>query len=176
MFLSKFSTTIPNNHIHTTSPPLLPVSSLNPLYPSSLPSSPFLKKKKTTDPIYGPSHRLLDPGSSHISGAPVLCTEFGGINISSPTTNNANDPSSRKSNWGYTTARDAADLLHRIDDMIMATVEQGHVCGIVWTQFTDIEQEQNGLYTYDRREKVAAGEMRKVMQKAERKYFERLLG
>lgn len=60
--------------------------------------------------------------------------------------------------------------------MIMATVEQGHVCGIVWTQFTDIEQEQNGLYTYDRREKVAVGEMRKVMQKAERKYFERLLG
>lgn len=60
--------------------------------------------------------------------------------------------------------------------MIMATVEQGHVCGIVWTQFTDIEQEQNGLYTYDRREKVAAGEMRKVMQKAERNYFERLLG
>lgn len=108
----------------------------------------------------------------------MLCTEFGGINISSPTTNtnNADDPSSRKSNWGYTTARDAADLLHRIDDMIMATVEQGHVCGIVWTQFTDIEQEQNGLYTYDRREKVAAGEMRKVMQKAERKYFERLLG
>lgn len=45
MFLSKFSTTIPNNHIHTTSPPLLP-SPLYPLHPSSLTSSLFLKKQQ----------------------------------------------------------------------------------------------------------------------------------
>lgn len=43
MFLSKFSTTIPNHHIHTTSPPLLhsPLYPLYPLYPSSLNLSPL---------------------------------------------------------------------------------------------------------------------------------------
>lgn len=47
MFLSKFSTTIPNNHNQTTSPPppLLP-SPLYPLYPSSLTSFPLSQKQQ----------------------------------------------------------------------------------------------------------------------------------
>ncbi|USW54063.1 Putative glycoside hydrolase, family 2, immunoglobulin-like beta-sandwich [Septoria linicola] len=145
-------------------------------------------------PIYGKGQRLIDVGSAHESGAPVMCTEFGGINIAasnhrpdqqSSASGNKDKPKrleekimgddvERKVNWGYTTASDAADLLRRIDDMVMSTVQEGHVCGLVWTQFSDIEQEQNGLYTYDRREKLPAAEMRKVMEKAERKYFEKL--
>ena len=124
-------------------------------------------------PIYSSrNHHIIDPGSAHESGAPVMCTEFGGINIAP----SSEHDEGRKTNWGYTTASDAKDLLKRIDEMVMATVGEGHVCGIVWTQFTDIEQEQNGLYTYDRREKLPAAEMKKVIEKAERRYYEKLGG
>ncbi|GIZ43652.1 hypothetical protein CKM354_000686900 [Cercospora kikuchii] len=147
-------------------------------------------------PIYGKGQRILDSGSVHETGAPVMCTEFGGINIAAsnhrpdqqqPLSSEGlkdkpkrleeqimGDDKERKVNWGYTTASDAKDLLRRIDDMVTSVVQQGHVCGIVWTQFSDIEQEQNGLYTYDRREKLPAAEVKKVMEKAERRYHEKL--
>lgn len=114
-------------------------------------------------PIYGPSG-IEDKGSKHIRGAPVMCTEFGGVNIAKE-----NDHS-RKGNWGYTTAKDAKDLVDRVEGLIMGTVKEGHCCGIVWTQFTDIEQEQNGLYTYDRQEKLPAQEVKRIMNQAQQAY------
>jgi hypothetical protein len=70
----------------------------------------------------------FDEASQHRRGAPILCTEFGGVNIAT-----SNDES-RKDNWGYTTAKDSEDLLKRVEDIIMATVRSGIVCGFVWTQ------------------------------------------
>jgi beta-galactosidase/beta-glucuronidase len=120
-------------------------------------------------PIYEPrGSGVADPGSRHLPGAPVMCTEFGGVNVAA-----ANDES-RKGNWGYTTARDARDLLQRIDGQVVATLREGLISGIVWTQFTDIEQEQNGLYSYDRREKLPAGEVRGVLERAKAMYFAKL--
>lgn len=79
--------------------------------------------------IHGPNGEH-DGGSRHQRGAPILCTEFGGVNIAVSEADNH----ARKENWGYTTAKDSQDLLQRVEDIIMATVKEGHVCGIVWTQ------------------------------------------
>lgn len=71
-----------------------------------------------------------DPGCEHRDGAPVICTEFGGVNIAP-----AADGSSGKSkDWGYTTAADPEDLLRRIRRLFMAVVEGGRCCGFVYTQ------------------------------------------
>jgi len=115
-------------------------------------------------PIHG-SNGEVDEGSKHQRGAPVLCTEFGGVNVA------VQNDHSRKGNWGYTTASDSKDLLKRFEDLMVATVKGGHVCGIVWTQLTDIEQEANGLYTYDRQEKAPGGEFRGVMERAVELYY-----
>lgn len=80
-------------------------------------------------PLYRPNGRY-DEGSRHVQGAPILCTEFGGVNIAS----SFHDDRGRKANWGYTTARDSSDLLKRVEDIMTATVQEGHVCGFVWTQ------------------------------------------
>lgn len=109
-----------------------------------------------------------DPGSQHHNGAPILCTEFGGVNIA------LQKDDSRKENWGYTTAKDSQDLLRRVDGLVMAVVGSGEICGIVWTQLTDVEQEMNGLYTYDRREKVPASEVAKVLARARDTYYAQL--
>ena len=38
----------------------------------------------------------------------------------------------------------------------------GDVAGFVWTQLTDVEQEQNGLLTYDRKWKTEPAAIRAV--------------
>ncbi|KAF2682101.1 glycoside hydrolase family 2 protein [Lentithecium fluviatile CBS 122367] len=108
-----------------------------------------------------------DPGSSHNHSAPILCTEFGGVNI-------ARSAASGEKDWGYTTASDPKDLLKRIEKMMTGVVEGGLICGFVYTQLTDIEQEVNGLYTPDRKEKLDAGEVRKIVEGIRKRYLELL--
>ncbi|KAF2728423.1 glycoside hydrolase [Polyplosphaeria fusca] len=109
-----------------------------------------------------------DEGARHREGAVVLCTEFGGVNIAPAEKEGYED------DWGYTTAADPADLLARIEKLVNAVVDGGHCAGFVWTQLTDIEQETNGLYSWDRKEKLEAAKVKAVMDSAKEKYFERL--
>jgi len=118
-------------------------------------------------PIYHPDG-THDEGSKHQRGAPIMCTEFGGVNVA------VENDHSRKGNWGYTTASSSQDLLKRTDEIIMAVVKEGHVCGVVWTQLTDIEQEMNGLYSYDRKPKVSPQEMAKVIERVKQAYLGQL--
>jgi beta-galactosidase/beta-glucuronidase len=106
-----------------------------------------------------------DPGSSHTSNAPILCTEFGGINIA----RSAAEKSAER-DWGYTTATDPKDLLKRIEKMMTGIVDGGHICGFVYTQLTDIEQEVNGLYTPDRKEKLDAKEVKRIVEGVKARY------
>jgi hypothetical protein len=69
-----------------------------------------------------------DSGTQHKTGAPVLCTEFGGVNIAAA----AGEKGER--DWGYTTASGPLDLLKRIEALVMAVVQAGHTCGFVYTQ------------------------------------------
>jgi len=78
----------------------------------------------------GGSGNSSDPGSQHKPGAPVLCTEFGGVNIAPA----RNGPAAGDSDWGYTTASDAQDLLRRLENLVTAIVSGGHCCGFVYTQ------------------------------------------
>lgn len=68
-----------------------------------------------------------DYGSKHEAGAPIMCTEFGGVNI-------ARNKGDGDRDWGYTTAQDPDDLLRRLDALIRAVVEGGHCCAFVYTQ------------------------------------------
>lgn len=55
--------------------------------------------------------------------------------------------------YGYGTCKDSADLTNRIvqmyEKMILPGIKDG-VCGCVYTQVSDVEDEINGLFTYDR--------------------------
>ncbi|KAH7069046.1 glycoside hydrolase superfamily [Paraphoma chrysanthemicola] len=106
-----------------------------------------------------------DEGSEHVSSAPVLCTEFGGVNIAR---SKAGDG---EREWGYTTATDPKDLLKRIEKMMKGIVDGGHICGFVYTQLTDIEQEVNGLYTIDREEKLDVAEVKRIVDEVKEKYI-----
>ncbi|KAI1843329.1 hypothetical protein JX266_010503 [Neoarthrinium moseri] len=108
-----------------------------------------------------------DEGTQHKAGAPIICTEFGGVNIAPAA---GTDKGER--DWGYTTATDPADLLKRIDALVTAVVQGGYTSGFVYTQLTDIEQEVNGLYAFDRREKIDPAEVKKIFDKGAKVYYD----
>ena len=52
-------------------------------------------------------------------------------------------------------------------EMVNPAIAQG-LCGVVYTQLSDVEDEINGLYTYDRQVcKVDGAKMRAILREAE---------
>ena len=56
--------------------------------------------------------------------------------------------------WGYDTAAGTHEILERYRESVVALMADGPVEGFCYTQLTDIEQECNGLLTFERRIKV----------------------
>ncbi|KAI5456917.1 glycoside hydrolase superfamily [Mariannaea sp. PMI_226] len=112
-----------------------------------------------------------DPGAKHVPGTPVMNTEFGGVNIA-PAKKAETEEESR--DWGYTTASDPEDLLKRFERLVKAVTEGGICCALVYTQLTDVEQEVNGLYSFDRREKMNAAKVKAVMDEAVQAFYDRV--
>ena len=102
-------------------------------------------------PVYAPGHGYR--------GEPVLVTEFGGIAFRSA------DPET----WGYRVVSNAEELLERYGSLIDALLGSGVVQGFCYTQLTDVEQEINGLLTYDRRPKADLARIREITTAPERR-------
>ncbi len=102
-------------------------------------------------PVYAPGYGYR--------GEPVLITEFGGIAFASA------DPGS----WGYRIVSDAEGLLERYGSLIAALLRSDFVRGFCYTQLTDVEQEVNGLLTYDRRPKADLARIREITTASERR-------
>jgi hypothetical protein len=55
-------------------------------------------------------------------------------------------------------------IVHMYEEMILSGVDKG-ICGCVYTQLSDVEDEVNGFYTYDRKVcKVDKERMKKVAE------------
>lgn len=101
-----------------------------------------------------PAGRLIyAPGFSH-RGEPVLLTEFGGISFKR----------SEWDGWGYSGATSEKDFIERYQAVVQALIESPAVQGFCYTQLTDVEQEINGLLTYDRKPKVNVDIIRAITQ------------
>ncbi|KAJ5496032.1 hypothetical protein N7539_001148 [Penicillium diatomitis] len=92
---------------------------------------PKARREMFVKPIYSgfSGHTLVDTGAQHQAGAPVICTEFRGVNIAPP-----RDGEARERDWSYTTAADVDDVLRRFENLVMAVFKGGHTCGLVYTQ------------------------------------------
>ena len=108
----------------------------------------FFKKNydrfMTEDYLY--QHVLVENGGrQEYKGEPVFISEYGGIKWVS-------DESIKS--WGYgedvKTPEEFADRYVGLTDVIISNYK---MFGFCYTQLYDIEQEQNGLYTYDREKK-----------------------
>ena len=92
------------------------------------------------------------------TGEPVMVSEYGGTIIK-----RSDDKA-----WGYgQPAQDEEQFLKRYKGLTEALLSNPKMIGFCYTQLYDIEQEQNGLYTYDRKPKVDIEAVRRInIQKA----------
>ena len=93
-------------------------------------------------------HVLKDnPGRQKYNGEPVFVSEYGGIKWVS-------DQSIKS--WGYgEDVKTEDEFFERYKGLTEALLDNSRMLGFCYTQLYDIEQEQNGLFTYERRKKFA---------------------
>ncbi|CAG7628724.1 glycoside hydrolase family 2 protein [Paenibacillus allorhizosphaerae] len=77
-------------------------------------------------------------------GEPIHVSEFGGISFKK----------SDWEGWGYSGAENEQDFIDRLVAVVHPLLHSSAVQGYCYTQLTDVEQEINGLLTYDRKPKI----------------------
>ncbi|MDF2630299.1 MAG: glycoside hydrolase family 2 sugar binding protein, partial [Symbiobacteriaceae bacterium] len=99
-----------------------------------------------------PAGRKLFVGGYGYTGQPLMITEFGGIAFKK----------SEWEGWGYSGAENDEEFISRYREVVEALFDCASVTGWCYTQLTDVEQEINGLLTYDRVPKVDPELIRKI--------------
>ena len=107
-------------------------------------------------PLYG---KLYLASGQRYNGSPILLWEFGGIGFVLPE-DVAEVP---ENSWGYSGVEaDQEPALARMRGLYEAIARIPQIAGVCYTQFYDVEQEVNGLMTYDRRMKFASHAIREI--------------
>ncbi len=92
------------------------------------------------------------------NGQPYMVDEFGGLPWIKE--------SERSSSWGYGSNIDKIeDFYNILEKEIDALKACKHVVGFCYTQLTDVEQEKNGVYFYDRSTKFDMNRIKKIFEK-----------
>ncbi len=95
-------------------------------------------------------------------GQPYIVDEFGGIKWI-PT----EDKVFAEDSWGYGDDPQTLEAFYaRLEALVDVVLSIDHICGYCYTQLTDIEQEQNGIYNYDRSEKFDMDRVAAIFSKA----------
>lgn len=96
------------------------------------------------------------PGFTY-NGSPIFLSEFGGVSYIAP---GLNAPTN---SWGYAGVEpNQAAAFARMKSLWEGIAALPKIMGICYTQLTDVEQEINGLMTYDRKMKFDPAEIKKL--------------
>ena len=99
-------------------------------------------------------------------GIPFFLSEFGGTWWAP----------GREDGWGYgNQPKTEEEVISRMEGLFAALLDHPDICGYCYTQLTDVEQEQNGIYTYSRGrkfsdesyERIRAAQIRKAAYEEE---------
>ncbi len=86
-------------------------------------------------------------------GKPTFVSEYGGIRWAPD-----------KAGWGYGDApKSIPELLERFRALTDVLLDHPMIGGLCYTQLTDVEQEVNGIYTYERQEKFPAEVLKEIL-------------
>lgn len=98
---------------------------------------------------------LTDISRQQYNGEPVFMSEYGGIQWSVG--------KGDKKAWGYGDApKTEKEFLERYEGLTNALLDNDRMTGFCYTQLTDVEQEQNGIFTYERQPKFDAEALKKI--------------
>jgi len=106
----------------------------------------------------GTAWQTLGDREAAWAGQPYVVSEFGGIRWI---------PSGRApfagNSWGYGDTPDSVEHFYeRLTGQVEAILGCPHIRGYCYTQLTDVEQEENGLFTYEREPKFEVSRLRRI--------------
>ena len=105
------------------------------------------------------SRAAMAPGNKY-NGTPFFLSEFGGVSYIMP------GQQAPEGAWGYAgLMKDQTSALGRMAGLWDAIARVRPIAGICYTQLTDVEQEINGLLTYDRNPKFDVKALREMNDK-----------
>lgn len=90
-------------------------------------------------------------------GQPIIMSEYGGT---------AYVKDNENGNWGYGVGcKDESELAKRFEGLYDAIKRMDGVCGLCYTQLTDVFQEVNGLFDMDRNPKINPQAIKTIFEK-----------
>ncbi len=111
-----------------------------------------------------PHEGVLDDGfrdRQTYRGEPVFISEYGGIRWAA-----GEKDETLCGSWGYgDDPHSEEEFYERFKGLTDALLDNPRLFGLCYTQLTDVEQEQNGLYTYDRKLKFDAERLSAIMSR-----------
>lgn len=114
-----------------------------------------LQLKADREPMSPPKDRQYLPV---YDGQPLILDEFGGIAWMAG--------KDRNNSWGYGGYPENEEAFYtRLEGQIDAIKDSPQICGFCYTQLTDVEQEKNGIYYYDRRPKFDMKRIKSIFEK-----------
>lgn len=88
----------------------------------------------------------MDSTRQKYNGEPIFVSEYGGIKWAAQEGNDV------KTSWGYGNAPTCKEeFMQRYKVLTEYLLNNENICGFCYTQLYDVEQEQNGLLTYERK-------------------------
>ncbi|RKR74380.1 glycoside hydrolase family 2 protein [Frondihabitans australicus] len=101
------------------------------------------------------------------NGQPYFCSEFGGIWWNEEAAAAADAPEqSGTTSWGYgERVRSLDEWYERFEGLITALLGNPFMFGYCYTQLTDVFQEQNGIYSFDRSDKFDVTRIAEVQRR-----------
>ena len=120
----------------------------------------ILRDQLKPHPQHGPFRNFPDREVAY-AGQPYIVDEYGGIKWIP-----REDLVYAEDSWGYGDAPQTLEEFYtRLEGLTDVILSYDHITGYCYTQLTDIEQEQNGIYNYDRSEKFDMARIKRIFEK-----------
>ncbi len=128
-----------------------------------------LEKWEKTGTLVGSHVNIGSNSRKYRLGEPVNVSEFGGIALSAELEEDkevsmeGEAAVQKETAWGYGKGEaDSETFVRRFCELVETVAAFKNVSGYCYTQLYDVEQEQNGLYTYERKNKLTEKQKEKI--------------
>ncbi len=105
----------------------------------------------------------LDGEQTGYGGEPLHLSEFGGVTFTGASVPECACVCETEA-WGYNAVADEAAFVANYVKTVKMLLACKVLSGFCYTQLYDVEQEQNGFYTYDRKLKLSAEAVKKIAE------------
>jgi beta-galactosidase/beta-glucuronidase len=129
--------------------------------------NPAALKEKLALDGEGQPFRNFPGFEADYQGQPYLVDEYGGVKWDPATQTDANTMHGQNLvSWGYgDSPKTLEEFYARLESLTDAILQTPHIQGYCYTQLTDVEQEKNGVYFYDRTPKFDPERIRKIFSR-----------